>query len=290
MYGSSTLQNCVVGGNFHGGVGVGTELPGYDGLPITVAGNAILSNNLRHDNPNISGGGLKGEQVFPDNPGVPQGVYILNNYVNNNYGMGLWCDLHGQNWTVQGNTVAGNWGNGILWETCNNADISHNVVNNNAWSCIFVNSGANAQVHDNNCLVSTTQSIGIMWQASCRADAVPEVNNNFYNNTVTFFGSSTSPYLYVSGFDDETGATWTTNRCPAIASPPSPIASRMFNNTYYLQNTNEPHWIWGNNGPNQTLPQIQSFRGLGLEAGSTVNVGWAGVDGCQQVGCAGSGW
>lgn len=291
MFGSSVLRNCVVGGNFQGGIGIGTELLGYDGLALAVVGNAILSNNLRHDNPNFDGSGLKGSQVNPADPGTPQGVQVLNNYVNNNYGMGIWCDYQSQDWIIQGNTVNGNFGNGILFETCNSGDISHNVVNNNGWSCIFVNSGSNATVHENNCLVSTTQSIGIMLQASCRADAQVEKSNYFYLNTVSFLdGPTTSPYEYTDGFDDETGATWGTNRCPSYPTPPSLTANTMYNNTYYLTSLNEPHWIWGNNWPDQSLRAIQLFGGYGVEAESTQAVGNGSVSGCTQVGCTGSGW
>lgn len=295
LFGSSTLSNCLVAGNFHSGVTLGTEITGYDGMPMTVVGNAVLSNNLRRDNQNIDAGGLKGTQVGPDDPGAevpqPQGVQILNNYFWNNYGSAIWCDLQSQKWTVQGNTVIGNEANGIFFETCNNADISHNVLNNNSGSCIFVNSAANAQVHDNNCLVQTTQGIGILLQASCRSDAQTEVNNNFYHNTVSLLGGvPTYPYAYVMGFDDETGATWSSNRCPLYPTPPSPTANAMYNNTYYLVSINEPHWIWGPNWPDATLPAIQSFRGYGVEAGSSVSSGNGGVSGCTQVGCTGSGW
>lgn len=92
------------------------------------------------------------------------------------------------------------------------------------------------------------------------------------------------------GFDDETGATWSSNRCPLYPTPPSPTANAMYNNTYYLVSINEPHWIWGPNWPDATLPAIQSFRGYGVEAGSSVSSGNGGVSGCTQVGCTGSGW
>ncbi len=56
----------------------------------------------------LSSGGIKGSYAYT----------ILNSYVANNIGSGIWCDVGclGGTWTVEGNTVVDNTAGGIRYE------------------------------------------------------------------------------------------------------------------------------------------------------------------------------
>ncbi len=72
----------------------------------------------------FSSGGIKGSNAYT----------ILNSYVANNIGSGIWCDVGciGGTWTVEGNTVLDNSAGGIRYEISDaGALIRGNVVEGN---------------------------------------------------------------------------------------------------------------------------------------------------------------
>lgn len=88
-----------------------------------IVGAQIIGNGSQSE-VGYSSGGIKGSN----------GYTILNSYVANNIGIGIWCDVgcRGGRWTVEGNTVTGNTRGGIRYEISDTgALISHNLVVDN---------------------------------------------------------------------------------------------------------------------------------------------------------------
>jgi hypothetical protein len=282
--GSATVQNSRIVGNHQGGVNPQTCLPGTNSSqPVKIVGNEIGNNNARGDDSSFSAGGMKA--VGCD--GIEMDV--LNNWVHDNNAaagtVGLWTDIQACSpCKIQGNTIVNN-GRGYMCEiTGHNAtnDVSHNVAINtasNAFS-IYLNECTNFNVHDN--YVNTDQNNTIVNEASCRADANGNSNTNlaFYNNTevFTYGGGNKGAGIMENGTAPGTScgniSTWSEH-----------------NNTYYVASSSDHRWAFGTMFYSfNTLANVQN--NWGQESGSVVTAGGGptGVNGCQQVGCTGSGW
>jgi parallel beta-helix repeat protein len=112
-----------------------------------IVGSQFIGNGSQSE-VGFSSGGIKGSNAYT----------ILNSYVADNIGSGIWCDVgcRGGIWTVEGNTVVGNTAGGIRYEISDaGALISGNVVegNNvsgkNGLAGIEIASSGNAVVEDN---------------------------------------------------------------------------------------------------------------------------------------------
>jgi hypothetical protein len=125
-------------------------------------------------------GGVKGVNPYT----------ILDSYVADNIGSGIWCDVGcvGGTWVVEGNTVEDNSRNGILYEISDaGATIEDNVVDGNntsdgAFSGIQLNSSGNATVEDN----TSTQNSGsqVRVNPSGRKGSTV-INDSIVDNTVS---------------------------------------------------------------------------------------------------------
>ncbi len=124
-------------------------------------------------------GGIKGVNPYT----------ILNSYVADNIGSGIWCDVGclGGNWTVEGNTVTGNTRDGILYEisdagaTIEDNDVEGNNTSDGAFAGIELSSSGNATVEDNTSAQNTDTQIRVT--ASGRDGATVE-NDQITDNTV----------------------------------------------------------------------------------------------------------
>lgn len=58
---------------------------------------------------------------------------FTDNYVHDNYGVGVWGDFNNAGATITGNYISGNWGQAIMYEASYNADISNNSIVGNGW-------------------------------------------------------------------------------------------------------------------------------------------------------------
>jgi hypothetical protein len=58
---------------------------------------------------------------------------VEDNYIYNNYNVGLWFDTDNVGAFVEGNYIAGNWGGGMIYEISYNADIVGNTFADNGW-------------------------------------------------------------------------------------------------------------------------------------------------------------
>ncbi len=59
---------------------------------------------------------------------------VVNNYIHDNYNVGIWFDYDNTGAKISHNYVASNWGYGIDYEASWNADISDNTLIGNAWA------------------------------------------------------------------------------------------------------------------------------------------------------------
>ena len=61
------------------------------------------------------------------------GATVTDNYVHNNYDVGLWADTDNTGFDVSGNTFANNWSVGYMEEISYNFSITDNIFTDNAW-------------------------------------------------------------------------------------------------------------------------------------------------------------
>ena len=124
-------------------------------------------------------GGVKGVNPYT----------ILDSYVADNIGSGIWCDVGcvGGTWTVEGNTVEGNTRNGILYEISDaGATIEDNFVEGNntsggAFSGIKLEASGNATVENNTSAQNLSSQIRV--DSSGRKGSIVE-NDSIIDNTV----------------------------------------------------------------------------------------------------------
>jgi hypothetical protein len=132
-----TIEDCEVRLNSGAGlsVGSGSRVRNSDvhhngqigiegnGTDIVIEHNRIWSNNSHGFDPTWEAGGVKIAQS--------DGVTFRANYVHDNDGPGLWCDIDCRNVAYEGNLVEGNRDVGIFHEISFNAVIRNNVVRHN---------------------------------------------------------------------------------------------------------------------------------------------------------------
>jgi hypothetical protein len=62
-----------------------------------------------------------------------QDVTITNNYVHNNYSVGIWADSNNNGFNIQGNYFSANFGEALVYEISYNALIKNNAFVDNTW-------------------------------------------------------------------------------------------------------------------------------------------------------------
>jgi parallel beta-helix repeat protein len=62
-----------------------------------------------------------------------QNVTVEDNYVHNNYNVGLWVDTDNDGFDIQGNDFSGNYGEALIYEVSYNALIKDNTFVDNTW-------------------------------------------------------------------------------------------------------------------------------------------------------------
>jgi hypothetical protein len=61
------------------------------------------------------------------------GAVIEDNYIHNNYNIGLWADTNNTGLTIDNNYISDNWNEGVIYELGYNAQINDNAFVDNAW-------------------------------------------------------------------------------------------------------------------------------------------------------------
>ena len=213
----------VIGGHYLYNAGNGISASNADNLVIN--GAVVAYNNTAHLNVDNDTGGMK---ITASN-----NVQILNSNIHDNYGTGIWADVHDTNWIINGNTVANNSYNGIQWETSDGATITGNTITGNGagpgmpmeGAAVYISSSGHANVYGNTIVVPGGAD-GIVMQTIGRADQVTSQYNTVHDNTVTFQGSGG-----MNGWRAYSGG--------------SVGAGNSFDNNRYYVATSDPHWVWG---------------------------------------------
>lgn len=112
--------NCLVDNSQYGFQGFGANL--------VVDHNEVARNNTYDFETKSPGCGCSGGAKFWDaGPAT-----VTDNYVHDNFNVGLWADTNDVGFLFEGNYISGNRSHGILYETSYNARIVHNTFRRNA--------------------------------------------------------------------------------------------------------------------------------------------------------------
>jgi hypothetical protein len=95
---------------------------------VLLKGNEISGNNTDDWEERQPGCGCTGGGKF----WATNGAKVIDNYVHNNRGVGLWADTNNANFLFQGNYISGNDAEGLMYETSYNAAILNNTFVRNA--------------------------------------------------------------------------------------------------------------------------------------------------------------
>lgn len=249
-------DNKVIGGRFNDNRHAGIQ--GYKPHRTVIDGAEIARNNTRHDHPESDAAGVK---LVHGNL-----LTMRNNYVHDNYGPGLWCDLSCSNVLIEGNTVVKNYGRGIFYEiSMGRTIIRNNVSNDNGATFgrpqIGVNSSNGVEVYGNNVRASGVAG-SIIMQAANRPDQLVTANNYFHNNVITI--TSNSSRFGFTNFGGSLGTGNSSNK-----------------NAFHVLNTSHSHFYWNTS----SATYWTRYRSAsGQDAGSTIQIGNASVPGNTQ-GC-----
>ncbi len=163
---------------------------------------------------------------------------MINNYVHDNYGTGLWFDLDNIRTTVEDNRVEDNLGQGIAFEISFDAVVRNNIVRNNArgasgWGAgILVAESPNIEIASNLIAGNGAGIIAVQEPRGSSRHGVRETTNLFVHHNTIRQSRGTAAGLYVWGHDDN--ASYFTSK-----------NNRFRNNTYHLGDVADGlHFSW----------------------------------------------
>ena len=108
-------HNCLERNGQYGFQGAGSNL--------LIDRNEISNNNTADWEAQVEGCGCTGGGKFWD----VDGATVTNNYVHDNFSVGLWADTNDRAFEFSGNYISGNWDQGIFYEISYNAKITNNT-------------------------------------------------------------------------------------------------------------------------------------------------------------------
>jgi hypothetical protein len=222
--GMRVIANAIVG---NGQLGIGGS-----GDDVLVEGNLIAWNNTAGFNPNWEAGGSKFVGT--------RGLRVRFNYVEGNWGPGLWTDIDNEDVLYENNWVFRNTGPGIFHEISQSAVIRDNQVEKNgtgfdAWlwgAQILVSTSRDVEIYGNQVVVARKAGNGITLvqqdRGSGRAGRHVTTGNFVHDNSVVYLGEAGMSGA-AADFDPETlyGGH-----------------NRFRRNSYYSDDRSGRHWAW----------------------------------------------
>jgi parallel beta-helix repeat protein len=178
----------ILNSNLHHNGQIGAVMVGKN---IALKGNMLWANNVSNYDFIWEAGGIKIAEA--------DGVYIAQNYVHDNIGPGLWCDINCRNVLYEGNTVENNLDAGIYHEISFDAVIRNNTLRHNgrvkpSWcwgSDILISASEHVEVYAN---TITTKpggcAITLIDQSRARSGLgkYKTMHNYIHHNKITFDG------------------------------------------------------------------------------------------------------
>ncbi|WP_353061976.1 right-handed parallel beta-helix repeat-containing protein [Tunturibacter psychrotolerans] len=236
----ATIEKCNVHHNGQKGIGA-------RGLDVLVENSEIAFNNYAGYDPGWEAGGTKFARTT--------NLRVLNNYVHDNVGSGLWTDIDNKNTTYRLNRVDNNAGSGIQHEISYDAVIENNTLRWNGvpprislWQAqISVQNSSNVIVRDNVVIVPPSAGNGIVVinQERGTGDLGTRlaVNNQIRHNTITFEGTGGA-----SGLMDSLGTA----------------ANNIFDDNIYIFKVGGQHFEW------HGKKSWEQYRALGNDPSSRI--------------------
>jgi len=245
------VENCEVRLNSGGGmvIGDGGRVRGCDihhngqigvgglGRDILISNSRIWANNIHGFDFTWEAGGVK--IVVSDS------VVFRGNYVHDNVGPGLWCDINCRNVVYEGNLVERNHDSGIFHEISFSAIIRNNIVQHNGighrkwfWGGdIVVAASQDVEVYGNTLTVSVG-GCGIVLIYQSRpikgGGRYKTHNNSIYHNEMNFEGAACAGGVSDAEPGDENFSIITDGN------------NRFDRNVYRVPRTSgPPRFVWG---------------------------------------------
>ena len=181
---------------------------------------------------------------------------MVNNEVDRNVGVGIWCDVYCASITISGNRVHDNTHQGILFEISTGASITGNAVWENGWAFtswgwgggIVVSSSSGADVTGNT-LAWNADGIAVISQN--RAGSPAATNNRVRDNVVAM---APQP----GDGSDKMAVAWLQDWSGVLFSSTTNVGS---GNDYWAS-VAEPQWArFGWNGAISTLTSFNATPG-----------------------------
>ena len=219
-----------------------------DGANIVISNNEISRNGLGEypDNsgdggsPNACGCSGGGKLFYSVN------AQVTDNYVHDNYYVGIWLDFDNTGANISGNYVSSNWAAGIEYEASYNANISDNTLVGNGWASDGAWPKGYGGVDSCYGKVPCSKGMGAITGAGGGFPyAAIYLPNSGGNPNLTRVGNVTSNYqgqllvqgnLLINNFGG-VGVYTDTNRYPGNIDQDSACSAPLdgANSTYYLQ-------------------------------------------------------
>lgn len=207
--------------------------------------NKVVHNNIDNVTVGFEAGGMKS---------VMSNARFTNNIVHDNYGPGIWFDVHSDHITIDHNTSYNNT-IGISYEISHTGTITNNTVYGNGWSGhgqdqIDCRSCDYTTISGNTVTVGVagpwSQGMGGIEISNGRTDGFTVTHNQVTNNTITIVPGSPS-YAEAGGLADYALSTKGAPQSGIFTDP-----TNYFDyNTYYAPSLSGSYWFWGENSSNQ---------------------------------------
>lgn len=257
--GTQVLNNFI---HHNGQLGIGGS-----GTPPGLAQNALIRGNEVSYNNTLAFTAEAGGMKFVH---YATAITVRNNYVHDNYYIGIWSDGYCDQMVYDSNRIVNNTESGITHEVSYGAVISNNLVTGNGFlepgasegsGIHIMNSGGNGTVPSPYSIEIYGNTVsgnknGIILLEAGRSDGTHTQNVWVHDNTVTLSGSQTHGVRLYGGGDTR---VWTT------------FNNRFTHNTYNLQTASLAPWWWTSDYVSSANFSDAQWRPIPQDADGTFN-------------------